>query len=300
MKSRAVFVDPERDREFRENGFTVVPLLTPEEVSEAWAALSAILDAHAAASAKDDLRRYHEGPEGNSNADQGFHVSYYSPDSSYQREVMALVQGIFDTRLGRIVSGYRVSSGGAFVKAPGGGEMAVHRDYVVTPDPDEVTFTVWCALADVDEANGALHMLAGSHRVRDQINGPGVEPFFSGYPDRIKERSVSVPAKAGEAVVFRTGTIHWSPPNRSQRPRPALHFVGVPEGARNVIYTAADGGFDIRDLTDGEIFDPAHPPPAIGFLKHENRPLAWKELVRLLDRREEGWLARTWRSVRGS
>ncbi len=300
MKSKAVFVDPERDREFRARGFTVVPLLTPEEVAEAWAALSAIIQTNAAGSARDDLRRYHEPDRKRDGDPDGFHVSYYSPDSSYQREVMALVQGIFAERIDRIVSGYRVSSGGAFVKEPGGGEMAVHRDYVVTPDPDEVTFTVWCALADADESNGALHMLAGSHRVRDQINGPGVEPFFSTYPDRIKRRSVGVPAKAGEAVVFRTGVIHWSPPNRSERARPALHFVGVPEGARNVIYTPAPGGFDIRDLTGGEIFDPAHPPPAIGFLEHENRPLPWKELERLLDSREQGWLARAWRRLGGS
>lgn len=285
-----IFLNPARGREFREQGFTVVPLLTPDEVAAATAALNALLQKRPHRASDGDLRSHHAGADATSGEGRdGFHISYYSPDTAYQREMMALVQAVFRPVLGRIVCGYRVNSGGSFIKAPGGGEMALHRDYTATPDPDAVTFTLWCPLVDADAANGTLHLLAGSHRIRGQINGPGVEGFFADYAGTLRDYCVEVPVRAGEALIFQTGTLHWSPPNRSIEVRTALHCIGLPEDAPSVLYFQAAGGFDLRHVADGTIYDPAAPPPVIGFHRHVNPPLTCREVEKLIGRRRDSW-----------
>jgi hypothetical protein len=299
VRSAAIFLDPEREREFRECGFTVVPLLAPDEVETAAAALDAILRRRPVRASDGDLRGHHSGAEGSSGEGRdGFHISYYSPDTAYQLEMMALVRGLFAPVLGRAVTGYRVNSGGAFIKAPGGGEMAVHRDYNVTADLDEVTFTAWCPLVDADSANGTLHLLPGSHRITGQIAGPGVEPFFAAYPEKIRDRCVAVPVRAGEALLFQTGTVHWSPPNRTGRTRSALHFIGLPKAAASVLYFPAPGGFEIRHVPDGTVYEPSDPPPVVGFRRHVNPPLSFAQVEWLTGGPRERWGDRLRRGLR--
>ncbi|WP_158266367.1 phytanoyl-CoA dioxygenase family protein [Allosphingosinicella deserti] len=268
------FATAETASDFRRLGYAVAPLLTADEVSAVRGALDGLMRDHAKSGRSDDDLR------------QG-HITYYNADGAYQEAVAALVRATFTPVLDRIVSGYRVSAGGAFIKPPGGGEMGVHCDYRATTDPDAVTFTLWCALADVDEANGALCLLPGSHKVRDQIIGPGVSPYFESYPDRIKSRSVPVRVRAGEALLFQTGMIHWSLPNRSDRLRPAIHFIAVPADAPHVIYMPKDSvppkRFEILDLSDVLAFHPGVHPPSLGSIDHSNRPIGWPELERLVD-----------------
>jgi Phytanoyl-CoA dioxygenase (PhyH) len=267
----AILVDPERNRDLHRHGFTVMPLLDQAEVEGALAALEAIHTEFGRRTGDDA---------------QKFRVSYYDTDMDYQRAVARVVRDLMEPRISRVANGYKVAAGGEFSKAPGAGEMGVHSDFTATADPHEVTFTIWCALADADETNGTLCMLPGSHKVSGQIIGPGVTPFFSKYEKEIRARSVPVRVKAGEALIFRTGMIHWSGANRSGRPRPAMHCLGIPESSRHAIYLLnCDAGgdrFDVRDMSATTVFDPSQPLPLLGSRRNENRPVPWPELERVI------------------
>ena len=116
------FATAETASDFRRLGYAVVPLLTADEVSATRAALDALMRDHAMSGRSDDDLR------------QG-HITYYNANGAYQEAVAELVRATFTPKLDRIVSGYRVSAGGAFIKPPGGGEMGVHCDYRATTDP---------------------------------------------------------------------------------------------------------------------------------------------------------------------
>jgi hypothetical protein len=268
------FNDPDVGERFRRQGFAVAPLLQPEEV----AALRASLDAV--------MQDFGIGGEGGGGHRQGY-ISYYNDDPAYQERVARCVRDALEPTLARVVQGYRVSAGGAFFKPPGADGAGVHCDFNATADAQAVTFTLWCALDDADEANGAMCMLPGSHKVSGQIIGPGTKPYFHRYPDKIKARSVPVPVRAGDAVMFQTGMIHWSFPNRTEGMRPAAHIVAVPEGVRHVIYIPAakppPEGFDVLDVTDVLAFHTPEAVPSLGFVEHVNRALDWPELERLVD-----------------
>jgi hypothetical protein len=226
------------------------------------------------------------GTGGEGEHHQGF-ISYYTASPAYQERIARCVRDALEPTLARVVQGYRVEAGGAFFKPPGAEGAGVHCDFNATTDPEAVTFTLWCALDDVDEANGAMCMLPGSHKVRGQIIGLGSKPYFRYYPEKIKARSVPVPVRAGQAVMFQTGMIHWSFPNNTARMRPAAHIVAVPDGARHVIYipeaNVQPERYEVLDLSKVLAFYSPEVAPSLGFVDHVNPPLDWPELERLVD-----------------
>lgn len=276
----AIFRDGEREREFARDGFTVLPLLSAEAAAAALARLDVL------------VRKYRRGIAG-----RLCHMSYVDPDPAYRKAADAFVRDAIAGPLHRAVAGYRTVSGGVFLKAAGAGEVAAHTDWTLTEDRAEVTFSVWCALADVDERNGALRIVPGSHRLSDNVAGIGIPPFFEAYVEQAKARSVAVPLRPGEAVAFDSRAIHWSPPNRTERPRPALQIVCLPERSRHVYYVPAGEGREARfelfaiadganqDFTPAEVAGGARPGARLGFVRDDNRPLPQAAFERMLDRR---------------
>ena len=104
-----------------------------------------------------------------------------------------------------------------------------HQEYPYNLTSDNAV-TLWLPLVDVDEVNGCLLMAPGSHRlgalpvrVHDALNArrnaneameiAGLETLLARHP------ALSVPARAGDALVFHTFLLHRSQPNRSAATR---------------------------------------------------------------------------------
>ena len=78
-------------------------------------------------------------------------------------------------------------------------------------------------------------MLPGSHRLITPVRytpyfSYAYEPFFN----QIKEYSKPVIAQAGEAVIYNSRLIHYSPPNLSGKTREAVGMVTVPAEAKPI------------------------------------------------------------------
>lgn len=127
-----------------------------------------------------------------------------------------------------------------FNKPPGiGKQTPPHQDgyYFKIAPPQAVTG--WLALEAVDEENGCLQYVRGSHRGdgwrphgRSEILGfsQGITDF--GTEDDVAN-TVSMPGGAGMLLMHHCKTVHWASPNRSPtRSRRALGFVFYGESAR--------------------------------------------------------------------
>lgn len=127
-----------------------------------------------------------------------------------------------------------------FNKPPGiGKQTPPHQDgyYFMIAPPQAVTG--WLALEPVDDENGCLNYVRGSHlgagwrpHGRSQILGfsQGVTDF--GTPDDVAN-TVTMPGGAGMLLMHHCKTVHWASPNRSPtRSRRALGFVFFGESAR--------------------------------------------------------------------
>lgn len=127
-----------------------------------------------------------------------------------------------------------------FNKPPGiGKQTPPHQDgyYFKIAPPQAVTG--WLALEPVDDENGCLNYVRGSHRGegwrphgRSEILGfsQGVSDF--GTADDLAN-TVSMPGQAGMLLMHHCKTVHWASPNRSPtRSRRALGFVFYGESAK--------------------------------------------------------------------
>ena len=124
-----------------------------------------------------------------------------------------------------------------FNKPPHIGKLTPpHQDgYYFMLEPNEA-LTMWLALDSVDESNGCIRYVAGSHRkglrphARTSVLGfsQGITNF--GPEDRSAE--VSVPARPGDLLVHHSLTIHRADGNPTQRHRRSLGLVYYAQRAR--------------------------------------------------------------------
>ena len=97
---------------------------------------------------------------------------------------------------------------------------------------------MWFALDDVDEENGCVRYVPGSHRkgMREhaRTNTLGFSQGIVDYPtDSDREAETAFPAKAGDLLVHDALTIHRADANHSEtRSRRALGFIYYSERAR--------------------------------------------------------------------
>jgi ectoine hydroxylase-related dioxygenase (phytanoyl-CoA dioxygenase family) len=113
-------------------------------------------------------------------------------------------------------------------KAPGGGAAVEwHQDWAFYPHTNDDMLAVGLMLEDVDEANGPLMAIPGTHK------GPILEHFANGVfcgaidPDDPlfqRDRAVTLTGRAGSMTVHHARTLHGSAPNLSDRPRMILFY----------------------------------------------------------------------------
>jgi ectoine hydroxylase-related dioxygenase (phytanoyl-CoA dioxygenase family) len=113
-------------------------------------------------------------------------------------------------------------------KAPGGGRaIEWHQDWAFYPATNDSLLAFGLMLEDVDEANGPLMVIPGTHK------GPVLSHMSNGYfagaidPDDPlfeKDKAVTLTGKAGDMTVHHVRILHGSAPNMSDRNRLILFY----------------------------------------------------------------------------
>lgn len=113
-----------------------------------------------------------------------------------------------------------------------GGPNHWHQDAPYWPPltPKDAQVTAWVALDDVDDENGCMRMVPGSHEWGTHVrwlealeNFDAMPSSFGGSPIEVKV----CPVRRGQVHYHHSLTWHGSGPNRSGRPRRAiaLHYM---------------------------------------------------------------------------
>lgn len=121
-----------------------------------------------------------------------------------------------------------------FNKHTKGGEKTIlHQDHAYYTDISPYNMiTCWYALDDIDEDNGCLKYVLGSHKQllhHDGMNGPHV---LSINPQSISDQFTCAPVKAGTALFHHSLIVHGSEPNLSENRRRAVASVYIPSSAK--------------------------------------------------------------------
>ncbi|MEM7563219.1 MAG: phytanoyl-CoA dioxygenase family protein [Pseudomonadota bacterium] len=132
------------------------------------------------------------------------------------------------------------------VKSPGsGGSVAWHQDLPFYPHTNTSTIQILIALYDVPLEQGPLTVIHGSHKGEifehydeaDRWTGKLKETDQA----KIKlENAITLPCKAGDAIILHPLTLHSSGPNKSKRNRPYL--IHGMSSADSISYTPMTWG----------------------------------------------------------
>ncbi len=120
----------------------------------------------------------------------------------------------------------------ALYKEAGGRETEAHQDHPYWPIAERDTLTAWVPLVDVDEENGMMGYLPGSHRgeahfidiFRTPGDGKRLEAAFA------DTQPVWSPCKAGDVIFHHGYTAHLAKPNRSNATRRVYTAIYFKDG----------------------------------------------------------------------
>lgn len=214
---RPLFKSEETQRAFERDGYVKLPVLQAAEVQRLKDVFAEMIGA--------DVK----------NTDYGMYISLEEEDERLKTSVVEKISAQLLPAVQDHFIRCKSHLGSFLVKAPGPDSYTYpHQDWTFVNSPEYCSVTVWVALVDVDESNGALGFIKGSHRMWDRPVGspsPYFRTFTSGHEDILYEYLEVVPLRAGESVAFDNRTIHGAPPNLTGSQRIAAAIGMTPEEA---------------------------------------------------------------------
>lgn len=123
----------------------------------------------------------------------------------------------------------------ALVKMPGDSKPSPwHQDLPYWPMNEAGALSCWMALDDVDEHNGCMAFIPGSHRVGrldpiNLVNPQDIFGFEASGPLKDAQPAV-MKMKAGSCTFHNGLTFHYAFPNATDRPRRAMIVIYMPDG----------------------------------------------------------------------
>lgn len=165
-------------------------------------------------------------PEGQ----EGFTATIQLEDSATKRAVHdAIIDAIAGFGADLFVD-HRFMAGNFVTKQPGPHVVGVHQDFCFLDETRHRAVAVWLPLHDVDPSGSCLQLVPGSHRLPTLPRGSGDHQFpFAPVAEHLAAHgSPAISLRRGEALVYDTRTLHWSPGNDGGVERVAAAFAAVP------------------------------------------------------------------------
>ncbi|MFZ4432505.1 MAG: phytanoyl-CoA dioxygenase family protein [Microthrixaceae bacterium] len=230
----STLLDPEAERRLVQDGYVVVDLLEPAQIVE----LRSLCE------------QLHSVPRSTWESD------FYSPYPADKRAAHEGIGSVFAEPVRRHFAAHRSVLHNFVVNWPGSdGGLVLHQHSTVVDPARFRSVILWCALNDADEDNGTLHVVPRSHLVQ---RGPRPERSASWHEphtaELLADHLVSVPVRAGQALVFDNQLLHCSFPNSTSEPRLTAGAVVLPMAAEARFYELADDGRVDVHLLDPEFF----------------------------------------------
>lgn len=214
---RRVFNDEVLQRQFEENAYCIVPLLSAAEVKE--------------------LEKLYYDNRVEEQA--GVEITIKNSDPGLNKKIRDTMAAVVLPRINEYLYNYRMLHAGFIAKIPGKpSAIKLHQDSSFVDETTYSALNVWCPLTDVDESNGALWIINHSDRFFPGLRGqPFKEYDFNDIGDEIIAKyGKMLPMKAGEAVIYDTALLHYSKPNTTGNIRLVSNVVAVPAEAPAFYY----------------------------------------------------------------
>lgn len=212
---KSIFIDPELQRQFDEDGFVKIKLLESQDVANLNTLCSSYFP-----------------KKGNT-----FFSSSFLNDFDLKKEISDKITAIVQERAISFFQNFRLIGAAFLIKGIGQhSEMPMHQDWTIVDESQFYAINTWIPLTEATAANGALEVIKGSHIWNKALRAPTLPFYYEGYQERLKEQLTLVEASPGEAIILNQAIIHYSKANTTNNPRPALTTGMVSKEAPLVLH----------------------------------------------------------------
>lgn len=220
---------PEQIEFYRTNGFVQIDnVLTSEEIDE----LAEYMQEAMTSKESSAIRTDKEG---------GAYYRVLNQKVNTWRDHAGMARYVSHPRLARMAlelsgaSGIRLFHDHALWKMPNDSKPTPwHQDFPYWPMNEPGALSIWLPVQDVDEHNGCMMFVPGSHLAGKLTGINFLEPqnIFDYVKGTALEtrKPVVVPMKKGSCTFHHGLTFHYAHPNLSDRPRRVLATIYMPDG----------------------------------------------------------------------
>ncbi|MEX0768886.1 MAG: phytanoyl-CoA dioxygenase family protein, partial [Microthrixaceae bacterium] len=201
-----ILLNPEDDRSFREQGFAVVPFVSPERIAELRQLVIPLIPENSAP----------------------FFTLYKNDGPELRRQIDAFVRAEIQPVADDLLCNHRFYIGSIFVKYPGeGSAIGAHQDWTFVDESRFLSGAIWLPLQPTNAKNGGMYLQPGSHRLD--------LPYRGSPPDLLQpniDEFVPCDMEIGTALVHHNALIHGSTQNNTDELRIVMALGFVSEGAQ--------------------------------------------------------------------
>lgn len=214
------FRDAHQEEQFSEKGFVSFPLLNEAEVQELYELYNWLKL---------------EDP----------HAIYTNIQDRSREDNKVIENKIFEVvgnKLDSILENHYIDGGTFLIKGTGEkSSSTMHQDWRVVDEDRYRSMSIWIPLIDVDENNGCLQVVPGSHKWESTIRSMNIPSLYVDFED-IEDHLVSIPLKAGHAAAHHHSLFHGSKPNYTNQIRPAVVLGIISADTDSIHYLANENG----------------------------------------------------------
>lgn len=213
--------------QYKRNGFIFVDnALTPEQLQTMQAATAKLITHSASVTQSNDQYDLDTGHSADNPRLTRIKLPHLLDPIFWQVLKSDQILGLLKPLLG--TENIRLHTSKLNTKEPDGGQAVEwHQDWAFYPHTNDDLLAVGILLEDVDEHNGPLQVIAGTHRgpvLDHSSNGVFCGAIDPADPLFDQNNAISLTGKAGSLSIHHVRTLHGSAPNNSKRARKILFY----------------------------------------------------------------------------
>lgn len=251
---------------YQQNGYLLdlPPIYSPEEMAAIRDDLPQLLALLEPGESSKDIREWHE-------------TSTYLYDICMNPRIHDLVEGVLGPNFYCWASNF-------FIKdAHSASTVGWHQDAYYWPMTPHNSVTVWLAFDDVDEVNGGMKLIPGSHRgglvkhQRNESTDSVLSLQLEDGSDFSSDSAVQFRLQAGQCSLHDDRAIHGSPANPSDRRRAGLTIRYSGTNVKNDLSVNPNFKTYLCRGVDEFMHNPAGTPPTARFARPDFKPVSNEE-----------------------
>jgi ectoine hydroxylase-related dioxygenase (phytanoyl-CoA dioxygenase family) len=151
-------------------------------------------------------------------------------------EIDLFLKNMYTPKLEKYFKNYSIGGGAFLIKGIGEASVSsLHQDWNVVDESKSYSMGVWCPLVDVNENNGCLQIVPGSHSWFNKLRSFNMPSICINFDD-VKSILKPVISEKGDAVIFAHNVFHGSKPNYTQQIRPVASVSVISKDAPLIHY----------------------------------------------------------------